>query len=220
MTLHVHVSDGAGSIEQAFDAASGPPGRRRRTVLRPSVHVWLTGALARPFLFGPVAGLKGWREAHSAASLIAPANTGLQGPCVACLEASPLVEAVLATAVDDSVLDALYDAAKMRGLRIASIRPAWGCAVNAWPRYAEKDGLLVCGEADAVTVIAMRDGSATFAATYAPAPALAELDKLLVRLQASLGFGASATLQSAIAPAVLGVQPTVRWLQQLEALQP
>jgi hypothetical protein len=50
--------------------------------------------------------------------------------------------------------------------------------------------MLYCREPAALTVMAARAGSWTFAATYAPAPSAEEQERLLNRLQASLGIDA------------------------------
>jgi hypothetical protein len=180
------------------------------------LHVWLSGAIARPFLFGAVTGLEGWREAHDAAAVVAPAACGLQGPCVAYLEAEPSASAVLATAVDQSVVDGLHTAARSRGLRVASMQPAWARVIAAHGRGASADILLCCHERDSITVLASRAGRLVFAATYCPAPALDEQERLLSRLQASLGFAVEHTARARVTAANgRGTSPPqVQWSEQ------
>jgi hypothetical protein len=171
------------AIEALLLEAGKTPRRWRRQPLR----VWLSGALARPFLFGPMTGLRGWRESQAAAAALASSATGLIGPCAAELESDPAVGAVLATAVEQSVLDALHTRAQTNRLRVVSIRPMWTRAIESASRGHEQQ-LLCCRDADALTVLAFRTETVVFAATYSPAPDEAESARLLRRLRASLGF--------------------------------
>lgn len=214
MSLNLYLCDDGLAVDGALDALMGGVSAPRRTWKKPSVNVWLSGALARPFLFGPVAGFKGWQEAHEAAAAMAPAACGLQAPCVACLEEEPSASAVLGTAVELSVLDRLYAAAGARGLRVASVRPAWALATEAHAakgRGAPNDSLLCCREDDSVTVLASRGSRPAFMATYAPAPALDEQERLLSRLQASLGFSADETERANLEAASGASPPRFRW---------
>jgi hypothetical protein len=217
MSLNLYLCDDGLAVDGALDALMGGVSAPRRTWKKPSVNVWLSGALARPFLFGPVTGLKGWREAHEAAAAMAPAACGVQAPCVAFLEAEPSASAVLGTAVEMSVLDRLYAAAIVRGLRVASVRPAWALATEARAaeeRGAPNDTLLCCREHDSVTVLASRESRLAFVATYAPAPTLDEQERLLSRLQASLGFTADETVRANLEAASGASLPRFCWPEQ------
>jgi hypothetical protein len=216
VTLHLYLSDNGFAIDDVLDTLNAGGAVPRRTVMARPLHVWLSGAFARPFSFGPVTGLKGWREAHEAAAVVAPAACGLQGPCVSYLEAEPSASAVLATAVEQSVVDGLRVAARARGLRVASMRPAWGRAIAAHGRGASADILLCCREHDSTTVLASRAGRLVFAATYSPAPTLDEQERLLSRLQASLGFAVENTARASVTAVSGGVAlpPQVRWSEQ------
>jgi hypothetical protein len=94
------------------------------------VEVLLSGALARPFMFGPVAGLKGWHESHAAARAAAPALSGIEAGCEVRLECDPSSEPALATAVGTLTLDAVYAAADSLGVTVSSIRPLWAWALE------------------------------------------------------------------------------------------
>jgi hypothetical protein len=216
VTLHLYLSDNGLSIDGALDALNTGGAVRRRTVMAQTLHVWLSGAIARPFLFGPVTGLKGWREAHEAAAVVAPAACGLQGRCVSYLEAEPSASAVLATAVEQSVVDGLHNAARARGLRLVSMQPAWARAITGQGRGASADILLCCREHDSITVLASRAAWLVFAATYSAAPAIDEQERLLSRLQASLGFAVENTVRASVTAVSGGVAspPQVRWSEQ------
>lgn len=176
------------------------------------MQVWLSGALARPFVFGPIAGLKGWREAHDAAAAAAPTACGLQGPCASALEADPSAGPALAIAVELWLLDSIRAAASARRLRIASIRPAWARATESHGQGSDaSDSMLCCREPAALTVLASRAGTWTFAATYAPAPSAEEQERLLHRLQASLGFDAEHMMLSELVANGKNAPPVVCW---------
>jgi hypothetical protein len=212
VSLHLYVTpsdvEAGASLEALMDGLAA----RGRAWWRTPVQVWLSGALARPFVFGPVAGLKGWREAHEAAAAAAAMACGLQGPCAAVLEADPSLGPSLAIAVDVSVLDDLHAAARARRLRIASIRPAWARATESsgWGRGVG-DSMLCCREPAALTVMASRAGSWTFAATYAPAPSAEEQERLLNRLQASLGIDAGCMTLTELKAKGKDEPPSVHW---------
>jgi hypothetical protein len=188
----------------AIDALfEGLPRRRWRGT---AVTVWLSGALARPFLFGPIAGLKGWREAHEAATIMAPSACGLQGPCQVALEADPSRGAVLCTAAERSLLDALREAAKQRALRLAHVRPAWALLGDS--DSAAADRMLCVRDVDALTVLAKIDGGWVMAATYSPAPAAA--GPLLRRLQASTALTGERVALTEVLPPQSGQVPSLR----------
>ena len=108
-----------GAVEQCLRTAleRNPAGAQQ-------VCVWLSGALARPFMFGPVAGLRGWREAHRAAEAAASAAGEFDGPCTVFLEGDPGLQTVLATAVARDTFDSVYEIATSLRVRVRSIRLA------------------------------------------------------------------------------------------------
>lgn len=150
------------------------------------VCVWLSGALARPFMFGPVAGLRGWREAHMAAQAAASAADEFDGPCTVSLEDDPGQQTVLATAVARDTLDSIYEIATSLRVRVRSIRPAWAHAIDTAPDAHARATMLVCRDPDALTVLAMKGDSYVFAATHMPCPDEAQAGALIRRLRLSL----------------------------------
>jgi hypothetical protein len=196
------------------DAESKPSASSKGRAIwqRKTAHVWVSGALARPFIFGPVTGLKGWREAHQAAAAAAPAACGLAGPCTVVLEADPSAGPVLATAMDVQALRGIESAAHARGLRMASIRPAWTLATELRGLGATGNVMLGCREHGALTVLCWRDGAWMFAATSAPVPTADQQQQLMGRLHVSLGLNADDIMQAALdVESTCSPQP-VRWL--------
>jgi hypothetical protein len=212
VSLHLYVTQGEFDAGAAIEALMDGLAVTRRAWWPRPLHVWLSGALARPFVFGPVAGLRGWREAHGAAAAAAPMACGLQGPCAAMLEADPSTQPVLGTAVELSLLNSIYIAVRARRLRVVSIRPAWARATESPGRAGSaSDQMLCCREPEALTVMALRSGRWTFAATYTPAPSAEEEERLLNRLQASLGIDAGCVALAAIEANDKNVPPLVHW---------
>ena len=143
-----------------------------------SVTLWLSGGLARPFLCGPVAGLAGWGEAEAMANAMAPEVTGFDVPCRVRLEDWPGDSAVLGTAVEAAIVQAVADIARARRLAWRSVRPRWaGLLDEALARHASVS-LIACAEEDALTILGgaanMENAAAgdfELVATHSPAPA-------------------------------------------------
>lgn len=184
--VFLSVADSAST--EAIRAALARAGGPRRKLWRPRARVWLSGALARPFKFGPVSGLRGWAEAQQAAAAVAPVECGLTGPCVAWVETDPATAPAMATAADVALIDAIERATAEAELRIVSIRPAWALATERAGRELGRDALLAIRDADALTMLGWVDARASFAATYAPAPAEEARGALLQRVQVSVGI--------------------------------
>ena len=195
------------ALQAMWERAPAPASRWRRQ----AVCVWLSGTLARPFVFGPIKGLKGWGEAHEAAAASAQAICGFEGPCAASLESDPSMGATLATAVERGVIQALERGASERHYRLASVRPAWALACEPTEQLAaEGAGLLCVGEGDALTVLAGTANQILFAATYAPPPTDSDLNGLLQRLMVSVGVGGRPAMARLSADAHQG-KPQLRW---------
>jgi hypothetical protein len=199
------------AMNAMWELAPRPASRWRRQAL----CVWLSGKLARPFVFGPIQGLKGWREAHDAAAASAQESCGLEGPCVASLESDPRTSATLATAVEAGLIEALERGARERRYRLASIRPAWALACEPTEWVAAEGAELLCvGESDALTVLAGTASQTLFAATYAPPPTDSDLNGLLQRLMVSVGVGGRPAMVRLIADAQQG-KPLMRWASSI-----
>lgn len=98
---------------------------RRRTT------VWLSGALARPFLVEPVSGLASREELVQVAQAQAAEATGLSDPCTVWLDGrwSPETGG-LAAAVETGVLSALQDWGRLHRTPLSAVRPWWNLPLN------------------------------------------------------------------------------------------
>ncbi len=145
----------------------------------------MSGGLARPFLVGPVDGLRTWSEALALATATAPGVTDLDGPCTTHLEDWPGDRAALATAVSQTVLDEMYAAARAARVKLVSIRPWWArVATDSLP---EQGGVVAIRDSDALTVIGMSAGRPDLASTYSPLPELDQMRASLRRAALSQG---------------------------------
>jgi len=163
-----------------------------RGLRRPGLRVWLSGALARPFVWGPVQGLTGWREVELAAQAAAPDATGLAAPCAVSLDESPSPAAALVVAMEQHVVASIVAAANEAGVRIVSIRPWWALALERQAREAA--GPIVIRDTDALTVLAASDDDVwRLAHSYVPQPSEDQTPSLLDRLflSANLARGAA-----------------------------
>jgi hypothetical protein len=153
--------------------------------------LWLSGGLARPFLCGPLAGLKSWREAEAFAVAVAPEATGLEGPCRVQLEDWPGDVSAIGTALDAVLAEAMDAVANSCRISWRSIRPRWAAALDDILAQRLSTALVAVAEEDALTLLC---GSTTavasprgleLASTYAPAPDPAQTTALWHRLMLS-----------------------------------
>lgn len=197
------------AIERCLGAAlTAVPARK------PALSVWLSGALARPFVFGPVQGLRGWHETHQAAATLATQLCGIDGPCRVVLEGDPSAHTVLGTAVQEATLDALYRAAATLRVRLRSIRPAWAEAMTS--TALASTSLLACRDADSLTLLGLHANHYDLASTYAPRPSAAETGSLLRRLQLARDLAPQKMREASITATANGL-PTVAWCEPEQA---
>lgn len=153
----------------------GQPKRQR-------VKVWLSGALARPFVFEPVQGLRRWSEALQVAAGLAPDATGLGGPCEVWLDDWAPSRSCIAVAVDRGLRELIESSARTEKLRLTAIRPWWTEALREVIRAeAWTTGLLAVEEVDALTVLSGDGGVLAAASCYSPRPDSAQTEALLTR---------------------------------------
>lgn len=170
-----------------------PRPRRRR------VAVWLSGTLARPFIFEPVQGLRRWSEALQVAAGLAPEATGLDGPCEVWLDGWAPGKPCIAIAIDGGLRDAIESLARSRNVRLTALRPWWVAALNeAVRKEAVTMRLLAVEEPDALTVLCGADAGSTAAASYAPRPDPAQTDALLTRALLAANVSAADGLRATI----------------------
>jgi hypothetical protein len=142
----------------------------------PTLNVWLSAAFARPFMAGPLAGLRRWSEVQAVLAAMADEATGLQGPCTVWAAGPVHRHAGLAVAVPAALLDHLHQQAQAQGLRVQSVRPWWSVAFNAALLHAPQARLVVVDDGEALTSLqALPDPDATgsavsAASTHWPAP--------------------------------------------------
>lgn len=146
------------------------------------VALWLSGALARPFILQAVEGLGRWSEAAQVAAGVAPDATGLLGPCDVWLDHWKPDVACLAIAFDRSTRSTIEQVARDKRVRLTAMRPWW---VNAVNRSAKELGpqtrLLAVEETDALTVLVGTDGRLTWASSLAPRPQAGQMEDALTR---------------------------------------
>lgn len=164
--------------------------RRGRKLHRGSkLRVWLSGGSARPFLVGPVAGLRRWHEAMALASATAPDATGLTEPCRVVLEDWPGEQAVLATAVPVATLEHIRHQIRQAGLAIQSIRPWWCRPLEQLSAQSAYDAIVI-EDSDALTMLREQAGRFVLARSYAPRPPADQLEPIVARTVLSEGINA------------------------------
>jgi hypothetical protein len=123
---------------------------------RPRVRAWLSGALSRPFLVGPLSGVAHWSDVQAIAEATAARATNLEGAARVVLERHwPDERAVVATAAPRALLGALEEATRRHRLSLRSVRPLWARALDQTLTHRPEVQLLVVDEADAWTVLSM-----------------------------------------------------------------
>lgn len=158
---------------------------------RPRVDLWLSGGLARPFLCGPLAGLTNWREAETFAAAVAPEATGLRGPVRVKLEDWPGDASAVGTALDAALAEAIDVVADSCRIAWRSVRPRWAAALDDMLAQRPSTSLVAVAEEDALTLLCASatstaaPGDRDLAATYAPAPDLAQATALWHRVMLS-----------------------------------
>lgn len=143
---------------------------RRRTT------VWLSGALARPFLVAPVSGLTSREELMQVAQAQAAEATGLSDPCAVWLDGRWSAKTGgLAAAIETEVLAALQAWAGLHRVPLTAVRPWWNLPLNdqwrAGSTTAGRAALISLQDEEALMVFGQdADGVLRCASTYWPLP--------------------------------------------------
>lgn len=182
------------------DAAKAWP---RRAWRRTRVQVWGAGGLCRPFLLGPVAGLKGVDEIRSFARSQVANATGWDEPCEVRLEGDITKGVVLATAIPTSVHAQIETLIRSAKLRLVSLRPWWAGALDEALATQPAPELLVIEEPDGLTLLAGRDGAWSLAEVFSPKPAADEPERTVRRLAAGVAIPPDASTWLRLNPATL-----------------
>ena len=173
------VEGATAGFEWAVKWLGDQPCRNRARTL----DVSLSGSLARPFVLEPIIGLKSRREAVDVAVALAPAATGLAGPCMVWLDDWVAGQRCIAVAVDAQVRNQLELAAAAQGMKLAALRPWWSVALDA-ANATSNDSmqLLAVEDADSITVFSSEGNIGyTALATYAPKPASIQARAVVTR---------------------------------------
>lgn len=137
----------------------------------PRLSVWLSGALCRPFLLPPVAGLRNANDIAAIAQAQASALTGLSGPCSVWIEPAmgdqPSVGAAMPAALRERLL-ALGRAGGAGGGAVASVRPWWAAVLDAVLKQESVRSALLVQDADSVVFLAGEGDRFTAATVHAP----------------------------------------------------
>lgn len=165
---------------------------------RKGIKVCLSGALVRPFLIPPTTGLRRWREFVQIAERLAPDATGLAGPCAVWLDAFGADGACLAVAVERTLVSSIVASTREARLRLLSIEPWWGRALNEALAKPVAPRLLVVEDSDAVTMLGGEHGKFSSAATYAPRPAAEQMQALVTRATMNAGIDAAAVIRASM----------------------
>lgn len=180
---------GLGDVLRRWKEALPEGGRRIKA------RVWLSGALARPFMMAPVEGLRNRVEADRAAQAMAPAETGLEGNCLVWLDAWKPAQPCLVVAVQQDIIAALQAAAIEASIGLRSVQPWWNWALSEQLKRKGAIRMLAAVERDALTVLASDGQGITFAQSCCPVPAAGRIEAQLRRQAVSQGVSASEVIR-------------------------
>lgn len=164
--------DGARVVAEQVAAAGG----RRRA------RVWISGAAARPFIAGPIAGIRRWSELKRVLEAMAPDATGLEEPCEVWSDGDVTVASCLAVAIPTALLLTLNAEAQKCRVTLRSIRPWWCAVLNRIVGAPRSPETLVVEDVDSLTVLHGAKGCFIGASTCCPSPAEEQLEAWLARL--------------------------------------
>lgn len=156
---------------------------RARVWGRAKATVWLTGALARPFIFRAQGTMSADERLQIAKQLAGKqlGSAAFDGPVW--VDEGAAGDVRLAAAMDSSVLMALARPDFQRLASVRHIRPWWGAALRLAltdDRQPSSTGLVAVSDGEALTVLGGTAGQFALARTYAESGASA--DGLLSRL--------------------------------------
>lgn len=171
-----YSSAAAGLNELLTGAATAP-----RAWFGPRLRLWLSGALARPFVFEPPEGLKDTSELLALARARAAQATGLAQPCEVCLSEPVEGRNQLAVALNGDLHQALLAVVDKTKARLVSVQPWWACAQQVALRVSPKLQAMVLVDTDSVTLLAAKQDEWMAAQSYVPAPVGQQLQALVVR---------------------------------------
>lgn len=176
------VQNGRGGCQQidgegwADVLARCSPAQQPCLVERRRTTVWLSGALARPFLVDPIKGLTSREELLQVVQAQAAEATGLSDPCTVWLDGrwSPKTGG-LAAAMETEVLAAVQEWARLHRTPLMAVRPWWNLPLNdRWRTGSKTAGqatLINLQDEESLMVFGQdADGRLRCASTYWPLP--------------------------------------------------
>jgi hypothetical protein len=136
----------------------------------PSLRLWLSGGLCRPFIVPAVTGLASTAERLKVAEAMALQKTGLTGDCQVWLERADKAGIAIAVAIERVRLAQITRVTSKieRKPDILSIRPWWSEALRHV--LGREPGAVALGvqDCDSMTVLAGQIGAYEMASTYSP----------------------------------------------------
>lgn len=164
--------------------------RRNRRLLfrrRPSLRVWLSGALARPFLLAPMAGLRNRSEILQVARRKAAEGLDLNLPTDLWLDSTDLKHPAIGVVMPKSMRSALDAFAIRNGFVLRSIAPWWAGALDTVLSNSQENrlDLFAVRDDDSLTVLGSSEEQWRLAETLAPPPAPSQSQATLLRMALS-----------------------------------
>lgn len=148
---------------------------------KPYVRVWISGALLRPFVVEPLAGLSGKREAIEVARARAAEATGLTEPCSVWLDSTDPSKPRMAVAYSDKLVSALVDAAKSTKVKLLTVRPWWALALDEALEHKPDTVIFAAEDVDSTTVLVSQADQWLVAETSCPPPEGSRLEAIIAR---------------------------------------
>jgi hypothetical protein len=148
---------------------------------RSSIQVWLSGALARPFILPKLPGARDVGEAENIGAHLAAEQTGQTESCCVCLDGWTKDAPCLATAMSRSLHDLLLLPRGKTNPPVCAIRPWWSAGLNAIISCADAPNLIGLRDEESLTVLGGRGDSFELAGSFAAMDTMASR-QLLARL--------------------------------------
>ena len=153
----------------------------RKRWTRPTVAVWLSGSLARPFLLAPVAGLRGRREALALAQAAAAEATGIGGEVAVWFDQVPTTHATVAVAMPASLRTVALELCKAHRVQLGSLRPWWALALEFANDNSPPQALFAAEDTDSLVLLGWDRSNWTSADACVPGPLPVQEASLIAR---------------------------------------
>lgn len=169
-------------LEGLFAAAAKEWSRSFVPLPRRGARLWLSGALARPFLFQQPVGLRHKQDRLAMAQARAVEASGQPGPFVVQTEHNRAQgHQQLGVAMDAALLAGIEAAASAARLPLLSIRPWWAGVLDQ-ALFTQPDlELFSARDSDSLILLSATGDSWTSADAYIPLPSEGEADALVRR---------------------------------------